>query len=173
MRWFGRGTFECDRCGEFPDFSSGVGAGYAARTPAHRVWSPVPTADALVDGTRPRVLMIDDSNAERDLYALMLEGYMTVLTAARGTEGLKRASAEHPDVIVLDVMMPGMDGWEVCRRLKSDPGTSAIPVIMLTAQDEPALGVEASRHGATALLTKPCSVEKLTAAIASAMHQHA
>jgi CheY-like chemotaxis protein len=173
MRWFGRGTFECDRCGEFPDFSSGIGAGYAARTPFLRLSSPAPTPNALVDGTRPRVLMIDDSNAERDLYALMLEGYMTVLTATRGTEGLQRASAEHPDVIVLDVMMPGMDGWEVCRRLKSDPGTAAIPVIMLTAQDEPTLTAQASQHGAAALLIKPCPVEKLTAAIASAIQQHA
>jgi two-component system cell cycle response regulator len=101
----------------------------------------------------------------------MLEGDMTVLTASRGTEGLVRASADRPDAIVLDIMMPGMDGWEVCRRLKADPATADIPVIMLTAQDAPTLMSEASRYGATALLTKPCPFEKLTLTITSAIQR--
>jgi CheY-like chemotaxis protein len=115
--------------------------------------------------------MIDDSNGERDLYALMLENCMTILTAARGSEGLEVAAADHPDAIVLDLMMPGMDGWEVCRRLKADPGTASIPVIMLTAQDEPALAARATHHGAATLLTKPCSIEKLTEAITAAIQR--
>ena len=172
MRWFGRGTFECERCGEFPDFGPSAHAGaHLDRAPARSVHD-TPPAFAIpraADLSRPRVLMIDDSNEERDLYALMLEGDMTVLTASRGAEGLARASSDLPDAIVLDVMMPGMDGWEVCRRLKANPDTAEIPIIMLTAQDEPTLADEASRNGATALLTKPCPIEKLTHVITTAI----
>ena len=162
MRWFGRGTFACERCGEFPDLRprAAILADALSRT--------APPAAAVTD-TRPRVLMIDDSTAERDLYALMLEGDVQVLTASRGAEGLALAQTERPDAIVLDVMMPEMNGWEVCRRLKSNPATSSIPVVMLTAQDEPNLVDEAVRLGAATLLTKPCPVEKLTSVLTSAI----
>ena len=170
LRWFGRGTFACDRCGEFPDLRPRSDAPHIDAFPSPEHAPIVDPADA-----RPRVLMIDDSTAERDLYALMLERDVKVLTAARGPEGLALAARERPDAIVLDVMMPEMNGWEVCRRLKSNPQTASIPVIMLTAQDEPGLDLEASRHGAATLLTKPCPVEKLTAVLTSAMassHSH-
>jgi len=113
--------------------------------------------------------MIDDSTAERDLYALMLERDLQVLTAARGPEGLALAEAERPDAIVLDVMMPEMNGWEVCRRLKSNPDTASIPVIMLTGQDDPDLMAQVARNGAATLLMKPCPVEKLTSVLTSAI----
>jgi len=166
LRWFGRGTFACERCGEFPDLRPKSAYSSTEGFPAT---DGVPPFDPMATGndTRPRVLMIDDSTAERDLYALMLERDVRVLTAARGAEGLSLAAAERPDVIVLDVMMPEMNGWEVCRRLKANPTTAAIPVIMLTAQDEPNLAEEASRNGAAMLLTKPCPVEKLSSAIAA------
>ena len=165
LRWFGRGTFACDRCGEFPDLRP------RADPPPHDVFPPFdvrPMVNQPPD-KRPRVLMIDDSTAERDLYALMLERDVKVLTAARGSEGLALAEKERPDAIVLDLMMPEMNGWEVCRRLKSNPATASIPVIMLTAQDEPNLVAEASRHGATNLLTKPCPIEKLTSVLTVAI----
>ncbi len=66
---------------------------------------------------RPRVLLVDDSAECRDLYALMLEQTATVLTASRGEDALTIACAEPLDAIVLDVMMPGMDGWRTCERL--------------------------------------------------------
>jgi two-component system, sensor histidine kinase and response regulator len=164
MRWFGRGTFACERCGEFPDLRPrAVVAADALSHPA-----PPPPLAATGD-TRPRVLMIDDSTAERDLYALMLERDVQVLTASRGSEGLALAQTERPDAIVLDVMMPEMNGWEVCKRLKSNPATASIPVVMLTAQDGPDLITEAARHGAATLLTKPCPVDKLTSVLASAI----
>src|SRR5437660_1276049 len=139
-------------------------AAAAARPPG----PPSATINTVAD-RRPRVLMIDDSTAERDLYAFMLEGYLRVLTAGRGAEGLELAEKERPDAIVLDVLMPEMNGWEVCRRLKSNPRTAAIPVIMLTGQDEPALVEEASRNGATRLLRKPCPVEKLASVLTMAI----
>src|SRR5207248_8692984 len=123
LRWFGRGTFACDRCGEFPDLRPRAQVAADPRSPA----TEAATINTVAD-RRPRVLMIDDSTAERDLYAFMLEGYLRVLTAARGAEGLELAEKERPDAIVLDVMMPEMNGWEVCRRLKSNPRTAAIPV---------------------------------------------
>jgi len=164
MRWFGRGTFACAKCGEFPDLRPRGWISPDALSP------PAPPPIAAAD-TRPRVLMIDDSTAERDLYALMLERDVQVLTASRGSEGLAIAQTERPDAIVLDVMMPEMNGWEVCRRLKSNPATASIPVVMLTAQDEPNLMDEAARHGAATLLTKPCPVEKLTSVLTSAISQ--
>src|SRR5205823_9669297 len=138
MRWFGRGTFACERCGEFPDLRPR--ASFAA---AESPQTQSPPAAMSADH-RPRVLMIDDSTSERDLYALMLERDVQVLTASRGSEGLALAEAERPDAIVLDVMMPEMNGWEVCRRLKSNPDTAAIPVIMLTGQEEPDLMAQAA-----------------------------
>jgi CheY-like chemotaxis protein len=162
MRWFGRGTFACGRCGEFPDLRPR--AAFAAEAAS-------PRTTAVTSDNRPRVLMIDDSTAERDLYALMLERDVQVLTASRGSEGLAIAQAERPDVIVLDVMMPEMNGWEVCRRLKSNPATASIPVVMLTAQDGPDLVTEAERNGAATLLTKPCPVDKLTSVLTAAISQ--
>jgi CheY-like chemotaxis protein len=164
MRWFGRGTFACDECGEFPDLRPRV----AFASPD----DPQPAAStppAAATDRRPRVLMIDDSTAERDLYALMLERDLQVLTASRGSEGLVLAQMEQPDAIVLDVMMPEMNGWEVCRRLKSNPTTASIPVVMLTGQEEAGLAFEAARHGAATLLTKPCPAEKLTSVLADAI----
>ena len=84
LRWFGRGTFACDRCGEFPDLRPRADAPGMESFPA----PARPPLDALVCDTRPRVLMIDDSTAERDLYALMLERDVQVLTAARGSGGV-------------------------------------------------------------------------------------
>ena len=164
LRWFGRGTFACDRCGEFPDLRPRSQLPNPDGFPMTHHILPDPATD-----TRPRVLMIDDSTAERDLYALMLERDLRVLTAARGPEGLELAEKERPDAIVLDVMMPEMNGFEVCRRLKSNPATASIPVIMLTARDEPSLIAEASRHGAASLLVKPCPAEKLTSVLSSAI----
>ena len=164
LRWFGRGTFACDRCGEFPDFRPRVDPAAKSFPAQARLPLAAPPSDK-----RPRVLMIDDSTSERDLYALMLERDVQVLTASRGSEGLALAEAERPDAIVLDVMMPEMNGWEVCRRLKSNPDTASIPVIMLTGQEQPDLMAQAAQNGAATLLMKPCPVEKLTSVLTSAI----
>jgi CheY-like chemotaxis protein len=171
-RWFSRGMFACERCGEFPDLRTADSIDATVPPSNHAPDHPrTPVPFDADDDSRPRVLMIDDSREQRDLYALMLEHEMKVVTASRGSEGLAIASRTRPDAIVLDVMMPGMDGWEVCRQLKADPRTAEIPVIMLTAQDEPTLAAEASQNGAAMLLTKPCPIEKLTLAINTAIHR--
>jgi CheY-like chemotaxis protein len=85
-----------------------------------------------------RVVLVDDDPDLRKLVKLTLEftaGWQ-VSTAADGTEGIETVRNEQPDVAVVDIMMPDMDGYEVCRRLKDDPETEGIPVVFLTARKE-------------------------------------
>jgi DNA-binding response OmpR family regulator len=82
----------------------------------------------------PTLLVVDDEPEINKLVARIFEkrGYR-VLAATDGAEALARVADERPDLIMLDLNLPKIDGWEVCRRLKSDPGTAKIPIIMLTA----------------------------------------
>ena len=117
------------------------------------------------------VLLIDDCVDQRDLYELALEDDFTILTAARGREGLAVARRAKPDVIVLDVMMPGMDGWETCTRIKSEPETAHIPVVLLTGATDVDLRDHAIAVGAFEVLKKPCSVDRLRDVVSAAMKQ--
>ena len=164
QRWFGRGAFECGQCGEFPDLAG------AARTPAAAAPVAPPDMAAPPEG-RPRVLLVDDSDEFRDLYALMLEQTAVVITASRGEDALTIACTHRLDAIVLDVMMPGMDGWRTCERLKANPLTSGIPVVMLTSWDGPDVPARAERVGASAVLIKPCPLERLLMAVETAVHR--
>jgi CheY-like chemotaxis protein len=166
-RWFGRGCFECDACGEFPDM--GAASSRANQDPRVQAAPRLPPRR----DNRPRVLLVDDSAEHRDLYALMLEPTATVITASGGEEALSLAPAAALDIIVLDVLMPNMDGWEVCRRLKAHPGTSGVPIIMLTSLDEGDLAWRAHRSGAAAVLIKPCPVERLAATITDSLGKSA
>lgn len=160
-RWFGHNVFECEQCGDFPDFRSAVTVAAAESAEAHG--ASLPKSAAL-----PRVLLVDDSDEQRSLYAAMLAPAARVGTASRGEDALALACADPPDVIVLDVMMPGMDGWETCERLKADPITSRIPIIMLTSLDGVDVPARARRAGAIAVLMKPCPVERLVLTIDAA-----
>lgn len=103
-----------------------------------------------------KLLVVDDILANRRLMQAKLEAkYYTVLLAENGQSALEMAREEQPDIILLDVMMPGMDGYEVCRRLKADPRTAHIPVVMLTALNETADRVRGLESGADDFLTKP------------------
>jgi two-component system cell cycle response regulator len=83
-----------------------------------------------------RILVVDDIEANvRLLQAKLQAEYYDVLTAADGAAALELAAREKPDLVLLDVMMPGMDGFEVCRRLKEEPATRHIPVVLVTALD--------------------------------------
>lgn len=106
-----------------------------------------------------RVLVVDDDPLIREVLRTILDlEDLRVTTASDGTEALALlADAPAPDVVVCDVMMPGTDGLEVCRRVRADPRTAAVPVILLTARDrdeDRAAGVAA---GCDAYLTKPFS----------------
>ena len=103
-----------------------------------------------------RVLVVDDIEANvKLLEARLTAEYFETLTARSGPEALELCAEEGADVVLLDVMMPGMDGFEVCRRLKADPKTRHIPVIMVTALDQPSDKVNGLEAGADDFLTKP------------------
>ena len=156
-KWYGRSVLTCEQCGDFPDYS-----GYSART------ALTPQASQY----RPRVLLVDDSEAHLELYRSMLDGLALARTTARGEEALDLAVAEPFDVVVLDVLMPGMDGWEVLRRLKENPATGAIPIVMLTSLDAVDVPARARQLGASAVLMKPCPVERLMLVLnAAARHR--
>ena len=103
-----------------------------------------------------RVLVVDDIAANlRLLEVKLLNEYYQVAVAASGPEALSIAARWMPDVVLLDVMMPGMDGYEVCRRLKAQPLTAHVPVVMVTALTEQAERVRALDAGADDFLSKP------------------
>jgi len=110
-----------------------------------------------------RILVVDDVDANVKLLEVRLMAeYFEVRTAHSGPEALQICSREGTDVVLLDVMMPGMDGFEVCRRLKAEPHTQHIPVIMVTALDQPADRVKGLEAGADDFLTKPVDDLALT-----------
>jgi CheY-like chemotaxis protein len=113
---------------------------------------------SLLTGTnrQTRILVADDDPVILRLLQVNfnLEGY-EVHTATRGEEALDKAKEHLPDVILLDVMMPGVDGWEVCRRLKEDEATAAIPVIFLSARAQDQDRRRGYELGVVAYVTKP------------------
>jgi two-component system cell cycle response regulator len=115
-----------------------------------------------------RVLVVDDVPANVKLLEARLSAeYFDVLTASNGAEALAISARAECDIILLDVMMPDMDGFEVCRRLKSNPITHFIPVVMVTALDSPADRVRGLEAGADDFLTKPVSDVVLIARVRS------
>lgn len=119
----------------------------------------------------PKILIVDD---EADLVAILEDRFealgFEVLTARNGAEALERA-AERPDIVVLDLMMPELNGFQVCRRIKDDPELASTPVIMLTAKDTEADRFWGAEVGADLYLAKPADpaavvqhVERLLAA---------
>jgi signal transduction histidine kinase len=117
---------------------------------------------------KPRILIIDDSEANRHLLSTKLEsdGY-EVEGASNGLEGLKKVDAFHPDLILLDVMMPRMNGYEVCKRLKEKEETRYIPVVMLTARTELEDKMMGLELGAEDYMTKPFSLLEVSARVKS------
>ena len=103
-----------------------------------------------------RILVVDDNLANRRLLQAKLEArYFQVLMAESGQKALDIAAAELPDIILLDVMMPGMDGYEVCERLKASPSTAFIPIIMVTALSQQEHRLKGLQAGADDFVTKP------------------
>jgi two-component system cell cycle response regulator len=115
-----------------------------------------------------RVLVVDDVPANVKLLEARLSAeYFDVVTAMSGSEALSVCEKAECDIVLLDVMMPDMDGFEVCRRLKASPSTHHIPVIMVTALDHPSDRVRGLEAGADDFLTKPVSDVALVARVRS------
>ncbi len=119
---------------------------------------------------KKRVLIVDDEALSRTLMRDAIEsaGYEAA-EAVDGPDGLAKAERLHPDLILLDVLMPGLDGYEICQGLKGNPETRPIPVIFVTMVQDPALNHLAYQAGAIACITKPFRREALVAVIASAI----
>lgn len=110
----------------------------------------------------PKVLIADDELFMlRLIEASLRKGGFTVIACRTGEEALTRAHAEPPALVVLDLVMPGIDGLEVLRRLRQEPSTQDIPVIVLSGKGEAISGVEAEAAGATLFLSKPFSPTRL------------
>ena len=122
--------------------------------------------------TKEKILVVDDEEDILELvrYNLSREGYK-VLCAASGEEGLKSARAENPDLIVLDLMLPGVDGLDVTRRLKGDDATRKIPIVMLTAKGEESDIITGLELGAEDYITKPFSARVLVARLRAVLRR--
>src|SRR5438046_1687050 len=112
------------------------------------------------------VLVIDDNPDNLKVAVRHFEAYsFEILTARDGETGLRRARLARPDVILLDVQMPGIDGYETCRRLKADPETSAIPVLFMTVLSEAGDKVRGFEVGGVDYVTKPIEAAELLARV--------
>ena len=110
------------------------------------------------------VLIIEDEQATREMYVkLLAHAGFDVVTARTGTEGFTRACETTPDLIVTDLELPTIDGWEVVRRLKADSRTRGIPVVVVTGWSTPTLRDVAAKLGCASVLLKPCPPEELIA----------
>jgi len=108
------------------------------------------------------ILIIDDSPTEVFQMRRMLENHgFEPEGAADGAEGIRKAREIRPDLILMDIVMPGVNGFQATRKLASDPDTKAIPVIMVTSKDQETDRIWGMRQGAVDYLVKPVSMEKL------------
>ena len=113
-----------------------------------------------------RILVVDDDRLLRQMVRDFLEvAGFAVAEAVDGPDGFAQATTGLPDLILLDLMMPGMDGYTVCHRLKANPATRDLPVIFLTASPDLSLNRQAYAAGAVACLTKPFRREALVAVV--------
>lgn len=127
----------------------------------------------MSDNPTQSILIVEDEPINQSLIIEALSDYgFNLLTAENGKEGLALASAHQPDLILLDIRMPGMDGFEVCTRLKSDESTVSIPVIFLTALTDTDKKLRAFQLGGVDYITKPYASEEVRARVMLQLDQH-
>lgn len=116
------------------------------------------------------ILIVDDSPTELHLFQNMLEksGFET-LVADSGEEGIRQAESARPDCILMDVVMPGMNGFQATRKITQDPRTSSIPVIMITTKNQETDKIWGMRQGAVEYIVKPIGQKELVSKINSVM----
>jgi twitching motility two-component system response regulator PilH len=112
------------------------------------------------------VMVVDDSVTLREMIADLLKGRgLNVTVASDGVEALEQIKANRPDLVVLDIVMPRMNGYEVCRRLKSDPKTQSLPVVMCSSKSEEFDRYWGMKQGADAYIAKPFHPQELVGTI--------
>jgi twitching motility two-component system response regulator PilH len=115
-----------------------------------------------------RILIVDDSPTEVKKISSMLEKHQhEVLSADNGADGVAKARAESPDLVLMDVVMPGLNGFQATRQLTRSPDTSAIPVVIVTTKDQETDRVWGTRQGAKGYLVKPVKEDELIKTIAN------
>jgi twitching motility two-component system response regulator PilH len=115
-----------------------------------------------------KILVVDDSATERHVLVTLLEGKgYTIVTASNGEEGVAAAKRELPDLILMDVVMPGMNGYQATRTISRDDATKHIPVIMCTSKDQETDKIWGMRQGALDYMVKPVDGAALLAKLAS------
>lgn len=118
------------------------------------------------------VLVVEDTPSEMALMSHYLqEGGYSVIGAPSGKEGLDKAIAQKPDVVVTDIVMPGISGFELCRKLKRQPETSQVPVVLCSSKKQNVDRLWGMRQGAHAYLTKPYTRDELLTAVEQALEQ--
>ena len=118
----------------------------------------------------PKILVVDDEPKWLRIVSLYLGNRNChVATALNGEEAIQKVAEEHPDLFVADIGMPGMDGYELCSRLRRDAATRTIPFIFLTARDQDQDKIKARKVGADDYLTKPCPLERLAQSVETVM----
>jgi CheY-like chemotaxis protein len=121
---------------------------------------------------KQKILIVDDEQNIRKLVKASLEADYTVIEAADGKQALDKAKVEKPDLILLDIMMPGMDGYATCNALKSAPITKEIPVVMLTAVQYELNEKLAKQLGAIGYIRKPFTRQELLVIIGNTLTKH-
>jgi CheY-like chemotaxis protein len=118
----------------------------------------------MTDKPQPLVLVVEDYPDAQEMYAefLSFEGFR-VAAASTGLEAIEKATALVPDVILMDLSLPGIDGWEATRRIKRDPRTQSIPIVALSGHALAATSATAKKAGCAAFITKPCLPAALVA----------
>ncbi len=121
---------------------------------------------------KKKILVIeDDPSALRFIeYTLEQEGYQ-VLTATDGLAGIRKAQNEEPDLIVLDIMLPGIDGFEICHRLRAEPQTAQLPILMLSAKAQEIDRATGLKVGADDYLTKPADPSEIISRVRTLLAQ--
>lgn len=126
----------------------------------------------MTEGTeKPVILAVDDTPENLDVVKSLLSSQFIVKAAINGMMALKIAEKIPPDLILLDIRMPQMDGYDVCRRLKANETTAAIPVIFLTGESDAASEADALEVGAAGYVTKPIDPDTLLAKIDACLNQ--
>jgi twitching motility two-component system response regulator PilH len=113
-----------------------------------------------------KILIVDDSSAElANLKAIVAEAGHFPVVISDGAQALERAKAEKPDLILMDIVMPGVDGYEACRQVLADPATKGIPVVMVSSKNQKADHLWAKMQGAHSLIGKPYAKADILATI--------